>query len=95
MNSISEIKHERDGALYQGTVTVLGFCGNLGNSMLKLGRPVGRLNFNMGLPILIRRNPNIVVPPRPELDWTFLGFLILRQTCDMEFVSIFTCFEFM
>ena len=30
---------------------------------LKLGRPVGRLNFDMGLPIPARRNPDIVTLP--------------------------------
>ena len=47
----------------QGTVTILGFCPTgMGNPMLKLIRPAGRLNFNMEL--LVGRNPNIVTVPR-------------------------------
>ena len=41
-------------------VSVLGFRPTgVWSSMLKLRRPAGRLNFNMKLPILIGRNPNI------------------------------------
>ena len=44
----------------QATATILGFRPTgVGNSMLQLGRPVGRLNFNMELPIPVGRNPNI------------------------------------
>ena len=52
-------------SLHQGAETILGFRPTtMGNSMLKLGRPIGGLNFNMGLPIPVGRNPNIVTPPR-------------------------------
>ena len=47
-----------------GTVTILGFRQiSMGDSMLKLRRPVGRLNFNMDLPIPVGLNPNSVTPP--------------------------------
>ena len=41
----------------------------MGNSMLKLRRPTGRLNFNMELPIPVGRNPDIVTVP-----WLLLTF---------------------
>ena len=36
----------------------------MGINMLKLRRPAVRLNFNIQLPILIRRKPNIDMTPR-------------------------------
>ena len=50
----------------QGGVTILGFRPTgMGISMVKLRRPTGRPNFNMELPILVGRNPNIVTVPLP------------------------------
>ena len=57
----------RKSSLWQnwGPVTILGFrTTGMGNSMLKLRRPLGSLNFNMGLSIPVGRYPNIVTPPR-------------------------------
>ena len=54
----------------QGTVTISGFRPTgMGNSVLKLRGPVGRLYFNMGLPVPVRRNPNIVTPPTAPFQY--------------------------
>ena len=46
---------------HKGGVSILGFRPTgMGNSMLKLRRPTSRPNFNMELPILVGRNPDIV-----------------------------------
>ena len=42
----------------------LGLTG-MGNSMLKLRRTAGRLNFNMALPMPLGPNPNIGIDMAP------------------------------
>ena len=47
-----------------GAVSILGFpLIIMGHYMLKIRRPVGRLNFNMELPIPVGRNPDIDTTP--------------------------------
>ena len=61
----------------------------MGNSMLKLGRPVGRLNFNMELPIPVGRNPNIATPPRYQImtfaAMTHERIVVLFNLMEMRF----------